>query len=132
MLRARTASSLAVIVVQHANWHRRLIVALELARHDGAEMLCVGQIALGRRPKQPPIPAMDRDDRLAKIVDFADSLEPNQALDPSLQVGSDPGGLGLSIESESPIGPISVLVVPLREQRVRPAAGRRACGPGLP
>ena len=97
-----------------------MLTALELARDDEAEVLSVVQVALGRRLEQPPVPLVDRDDRLAERVDLIDPPELHEALDRLPQVGSDAVGLGLRIESEGPVTLVGILVIPRREQLVEP------------
>ena len=77
------------------------------------------QVALGRRLKQPPVPLVDGDDRLAERVDLIDPPELIEALDRSPQVAADAIGLGLRIESEAPVTLVGVLVIPRREQLVK-------------
>ena len=49
-----------------------MLAAMELAGDDEAVVLIVQQ-ALGRRLEQPPVPLVDRDHRLAEVVDLVDA-----------------------------------------------------------
>ena len=92
--------------------------AMELAGDDEAEMLRIVQVGLGGRLEQPPVAAVDRDDRLAERVDLVVRPELHQARDRLLQVSANERGIVLRIKGEGPVPIVGVLVIPLLGQLI--------------
>ena len=71
---------------------------------------------------------MDRDDGFAKCVDFVVAPQLCETLDSVCQVGPDPIGLGLGIESEPAVTLESVLEVAAGKELVESVTPRRLNG----
>jgi hypothetical protein len=90
--------------------------------------LLIFQVTEGGGLKQSPVPLVDRDDGFAKGIDFIVAPKARETLDGLAQVGPDPIGLGLGIQSESAIALESILEVAVRKELVESLTSRRLTG----
>ena len=91
---------------------------MELAGDDETVMLRIVQVGLGGRLDQPPVAAVDLDDRLAERVDLVCAPKIHQARDRLLQVSANERGIVLRIKGEGPVSIVGVLVIPLLGQLI--------------